>query len=177
MLVSGKISSSALDVGCGAGMLRMMGLSKIIGIDLRNGQEVTVLASAEYLPFRGQCFQLVFAGEVIEHLDAPGRALGDWVRVLEKGGRIIVSTPNGLLVSRSWNPDHRRMLAPRDLTKTMRRLGLRVTYAKGFFIALLPGRRIFRWIPFDSVKMLLLRLPVPISLSYDLFISAEKRPD
>lgn len=176
-LVSGRMSSSALDVGCGTGMLKMMGLSKIVGIDLRNGQEVTVLASAEYLPFRDQSFQLVFAGEVIEHLDAPRRALRDWVRVLENGGSMIISTPNGLLVSRSWNPDHRHMLAPGDLTKTLARLGLRVNYARGFFTGLISGRRVFRWIPFDTVKMTLLRLPVPLSLSYDLFISAEKIRD
>ncbi len=159
--------SSGLDVGCAAGILKIMGFSDVIGIDIVEGSSVTVLASAEYLPFRSESFQLVFAGEVIEHLREPMQALREWVRVLRGGGRMIISTPNGLLVNvYSGNPEHKRMFAPYDLCGTLRRLGLDVIYTKGIFTGLVSGRRLFRWIPFVNVKMLLLRFPVPMTLSY-----------
>jgi 2-polyprenyl-3-methyl-5-hydroxy-6-metoxy-1,4-benzoquinol methylase len=173
-MISGRTSSFALDVGCGGGYLRESGVSQVIGIDIKNGQAVTITASAEFLPFRDQCFQLLFAGEVIEHLPEPSRAIKDWVRVLGIGGRMIISTPNGLLVSRSWNPDHIRMFTPRDLKKSLRRLGLRHIRSKGIFTGLVSGRRLFRQIPFDGLKMALLKAPVPLTLSYDFFIRGEK---
>jgi SAM-dependent methyltransferase len=176
-LIPTRQFSSALDVGCAAGILKIIGLSDVTGIDIRAGRSVTVLASGEYLPFRDESFQLVFAGEVIEHLREPLQALKEWVRVLKDGGRMVISTPNGLRVSvHGGNPEHKRMFAPCDLTRTIRRLGLDVIYTKGIFVSLVSGRRLFRWIPLASLKMLLLRLPVPLTLSYSVFIGAEKFP-
>ena len=167
--------SSGLDVGCAAGILKIMGFSGVVGIDIRPGPSVAVLASAEYLPFRDESFQLVFAGEVIEHLGRPMTALIEWVRVLRDRGRLIISTPNGLLVNVfSGNPEHKRMFAPHDLCGTLRHLGLDVIYTRGIFTGLVSGRRLFRWIPFASLKMALLRLPVPLMLSYDFFVGGEK---
>jgi len=163
-----------LDVGCGGGYLRENGVFEVVGIDIKRGEAVTILASAEFLPFKDQCFHLVFAGEVIEHLNEPVQALRDWVRVMGKGGRIIISTPNGLLVNRLWNPDHRRMFAPRDLKHAIALLGLGVIHSYAIFTGLFSGKRLFRWIPLDGLKMTLLRLPIPLMLSYDFFISAEK---
>jgi SAM-dependent methyltransferase len=167
--------SSGLDVGCAAGILKMLGFSEVIGIDIVTGSNVTILASAEYLPFRDESFQFVFAGEVIEHLREPLQALKEWIRVLQDRGRMVISTPNGLLVNvYSGNPEHKRMFSPNDLCRTIRRLGLDVTYAKGIFTGLVSGRRLFRRIPFASLKTALLRFPVPLILSYDFFIGAEK---
>jgi SAM-dependent methyltransferase len=168
--------SSGLDVGCAAGILKIMGFSEVVGIDIKRGPSVTVLASAEYLPFRDESFQLVFAGEVIEHLAQPMTALIEWVRVLRDRGRMIISTPNGLLVNvHSGNPEHKRMFAPDDLCGTLRHLGLDVTYTKGIFTGMVSGRRLFRWIPFASLKMALLRFPLPLMLSYDFFVEAHKK--
>ena len=173
-MIVGRNASLALDVGCGGGYLRESGVSSVVGIDITNGQAVTILASAEFLPFRDQCFQLIFAGEVIEHLGKPGLALKDWVRVLGEAGKIVISTPNGILVDRVWNPDHRRMFAPRDLKRSIRLLGLGTIRTSAIFTGLFSGKRLFRWIPIDGLKMAILRVPVPLFLSYDFFISAEK---
>ncbi len=159
----------ALDVGCGEGLLRAMGSGEAVGIDLSSGKGVTIFASAEYLPFRPECFDLVFAGEVIEHLENPAKALGEWVGVLKPQGKMILSTPNGVLVPPT-NPEHKRTYAPHDLQARLRSLGLRVIAKKGIFTGLVSGRRLFRWIPSENVRMLLLRLPVPLFLSYDVFI-------
>lgn len=166
--------SSVLDVGCGEGYTQAMGLSGVVGIDIVGGENVTVLASAEYLPFRDSCFQLVFAGEVVEHLARPIQSLKDWVRVLGKGGTMVVSTPNGLRVAAVWNPDHKRVFAPQDLSRTLGGLGLEVTKVRGIFVGLGFGWRLFRWIPSTGLKMAVLRFPSPVSLTYDVFFSAEK---
>ncbi len=174
-LIAGQQSSFALDVGCGGGYLKEIGVSEVVGIDITTSRAVTVIASAEYLPFRDQSFELLFAGEVIEHLSEPGRALKDWVRVLGKAGRVIISTPNGILVDRSWNPDHRRMFTARDLRHAIELLGFGTIRSTGIFTGLFSGKRLFRWIPLEGFKMAALRLPVPLMLSYDFFISAEKK--
>ncbi len=62
-------------------------------MDISLSSAVTVRASAENLPFRDQTFNLVFAGEVLEHLNAPARALNEWTRVLRIGGTLCLSTP------------------------------------------------------------------------------------
>ncbi len=178
MLVFGHRFSPALDIGCGEGLLGIIGLPDVIGTDVRRGRRVTILASAERLPFRSESFELVFAGEVIEHLNEPGRALEDWARVLKAGGGMVISTPNGFLVGHTGgHPEHKRTLGPDDIKKSLTRLGLTITYARGVFTGLISGRRLFRWIAFESVKMALLRIPVPLALSYDLFVRAEKSPE
>ncbi len=166
--------STVLDVGCGDGLLVSVGMPWAIGIDINSGKNVTAIASAEHLPFRSSCFNLLVAGEVIEHLDHGFGALEDWIRVLRPGGTIILSTPNGLLVKPHWNPEHKKTYSPRHLQVTLKRLGLRVVAAEGIFTGLVSGRRVFQWILFDWMKMLLLRLPIPVSLSYDVFIKAKK---
>jgi 2-polyprenyl-3-methyl-5-hydroxy-6-metoxy-1,4-benzoquinol methylase len=169
--------SSALDVGCGEGLLKSMGLPGVVGIDIVPGPSVTILASGEYLPFRDESFQLVFAGEVIEHLSNPGGALKDWVRVLTGGGKMVISTPNGLRVKvTGGHPEHKRMFSPKDLGRALQRLGMTAVHSTGIFTGLVSGRRLFRRIPFGTLKTALLRFPVPASLSHNVFISAEKNP-
>ncbi len=167
-----------MDVGCGEGLLAGLGLSDVVGIDIRKGKGVDVIASAGSLPFRDELFELVFAGEVIEHLPEPGHALRDWVRVMSAGGTMIISTPNGALVNPiGGNPEHKRIFAPSDIKDAMRGLGLITSYQKGIFTGLVSGRRLFRWIPHDKLKMIILRFPVPLVLSYDIFFRANKRPE
>ncbi len=73
----------------------------VIGIDINeeeikkmreNGYDVRV-GDAEELDFN-QSFDVVVAGEVIEHLHNPGRFLQRSSSVLVNGGRLVLSTPN-----------------------------------------------------------------------------------
>ncbi len=151
-------------------------MSNVVGIDLKSGAGVTVYASAEYLPFRDSCFDLVFAGEVIEHLQYPSKALKDWVRVITSSGTLVVTTPNGTLVGLEGNsPQHQTVLAPSDLRKLLENSGVRIIHAKGIFTGLFSGKRVFRWLRFDLVKVSLLRMPVPLMLAYDVAFVAQKR--
>jgi 2-polyprenyl-3-methyl-5-hydroxy-6-metoxy-1,4-benzoquinol methylase len=168
----------ALDVGCGGGFLRSVGLTNIIGMDVRATGAVTVRASAENLPFRDQVFELVFAGEVLEHLNMPAQALNEWVRVLREGGRLGLSTPNGRLVGLEGNcPEHKHVFTAGDLKKSLARRGINQLIVKSIFFGSVSGRRVFRFLPLKSLKVFLLHLPVPATLSYDMFLTGLKDPD
>ena len=52
-----------------------------------------ILADACHLPFRTESMNLIIASEIIEHLNSPASAAEEIWRVLEKGGKAIVSTP------------------------------------------------------------------------------------
>ncbi len=167
----------SLDVGCGAGFLRSIGLLNIVGMDVRATRAVTVRASAENLPFRDQVFEQVFAGEVLEHLNMPGRALDEWVRVLREGGKLGLSTPNGRLVGLEGNcPEHKHVFTAGDLKRSLAARGINHLRGKSIFFGLVSGRRVFRFLPLKSLKLFLLYFPVPSALAYDLFLSGVKEP-
>jgi SAM-dependent methyltransferase len=165
----------ALDVGCGRGFLYSLGLTKAIGMDIRPSGAVTVRASAESLPFRDKAFDIVFAGEVLEHLSAPSQALDEWVRVLRRGGTFVLSTPNGRLVGLKGNhPEHKHLFTAGDLQNSLEKRGITNLLVKSIFFGSISGRRLFQYLPWKNLKTFLLRLPVPSALSYDLFLAGVK---
>jgi SAM-dependent methyltransferase len=167
----------ALDVGCGYGFLKSLGLVNAVGMDIRMGGGVTVRASAENLPFRDQVFDLVFAGEVLEHLNAPAQALSEWVRVLRAGGKLGLSTPNGRVVKLEGNhPEHKHLFTAGDLENSLARRGIKRIKVRAIFVGLVSGRRLFEFLPWKTLKLFLLHFPVPSSISYDLFLAGVKDP-
>lgn len=77
------------------------------------------LVDACDLPFRAGEFDVVVTFEVIEHVEEPQKFLLEILRVLKPGGRLILSTPNGLH-SRQPNglpgaPTHLREYLPQEL--------------------------------------------------------------
>jgi ubiquinone/menaquinone biosynthesis C-methylase UbiE len=57
-----------------------------------------VVADLEALPFQAETFGLVTTNMVLEHLDRPAAVFAELTRVLKRGGRVIVHTPN------VWSP-------------------------------------------------------------------------
>jgi ubiquinone/menaquinone biosynthesis C-methylase UbiE len=57
-----------------------------------------VVADLQALPFRPESFSLVTTNMVVEHLDRPFAVFAEFTRVLKRGGRVIVHTPN------VWSP-------------------------------------------------------------------------
>ncbi|MBK5092845.1 MAG: class I SAM-dependent methyltransferase [Actinobacteria bacterium] len=53
-----------------------------------------VVADALSLPWEDGSFDVVYAGEIIEHLPDPQEALAEWKRILAPGGILILTTPN-----------------------------------------------------------------------------------
>jgi len=98
-----------LDVGCGVG--QVIGKLSADGIEA-HGVEISEpnIARAQRvaphartydgrrLPYPDQHFNVVGTLNVLEHVDEPEFFLGEMVRVLEPGGRIVVSSPNFLRI-------------------------------------------------------------------------------
>lgn len=94
-----------LDVGCLGGALleRVAEDCWVVGLDVipdalgharERGLEVVQADASAGLPFRDNCFDLVHAGEVLEHLFDPLALLRELHRVTRPGGRLVGTVPN-----------------------------------------------------------------------------------
>jgi ubiquinone/menaquinone biosynthesis C-methylase UbiE len=103
-----------LDAGCGSQIVQWRELADrilvrrarlVVGCDadrasIRKHRTLSrlVIADLKALPFRSESFSLVTTNMVVEHLDRPFAAFAEFARVLKRGGRVIVHTPN------VWSP-------------------------------------------------------------------------
>lgn len=98
-----------LDIGCGDGAYSVLlrdawGVREIYGVDMssravedakiRGIKAVCADLNRDGLPFDDGFFDVVFAGEVIEHLLSSDGFLDEIYRVLKPRGQCIVTTPN-----------------------------------------------------------------------------------
>ena len=94
-----------LDLGCGEGVLlgtlasRLPEDSLLVGMDVvpppLGARCLAVTGDiASSLPFADDSFDVVVAGEVIEHVPHPDLMLSEIRRVLAPSGRLVLSTPN-----------------------------------------------------------------------------------
>lgn len=101
----------------------------------------TVGGDGSKLPFAGETFTAVIAGELLEHLESPEAILPEFARVLQPGGRLLITTPNAyelLRWLRYWlfatdrasnrnvrgflgNADHRGFVEPISFCQALRR--------------------------------------------------------
>jgi len=99
-----------LEVGCGLGYFSQMAYKKganVTAVDIGDRLvEITkkkiphakiLVASAADLPFKDECFDIVLSTEVIEHVEDQKKTLSEQMRVLKKGGYLVLTTPNRLL--------------------------------------------------------------------------------
>lgn len=173
-MLDGEPRGSCLDIGSGGGgLLRGLGLQSV-SFDVSRVPGVTLVASADSMPFRNESFNLIFAGEVIEHLSHPSRAIRDWERVLKRNGTLILSTPNGILVgTKENNPGHKFAFSLNGLKASLGFLGLEVVATRTIYAAMIT-KRVFHLIP-ARLKLPLLRVYVPSPFAYDLFLKAKKK--
>lgn len=109
-LIQGLEPWRVLDLGCAQGNVAI-GLSEhgfhVVACDLRApfleyarmkgdlGDGDFVAADAYHLPFEAQSFDVVFAGDLLEHLAFPQRVLSECWRILRSRGHLLLATPNG----------------------------------------------------------------------------------
>lgn len=94
-------SGRLLDIACGGGLLapHVRGYEHV-GVDLglpalrqAHAHGVTVAqADARQLPFGDEVFDVVVAGEVLEHVPDPDVVVAEACRVLRRGGALIIDT-------------------------------------------------------------------------------------
>jgi 2-polyprenyl-6-hydroxyphenyl methylase/3-demethylubiquinone-9 3-methyltransferase len=98
-----RSGSPLLDIGCGGGLLapRLRGY-RHVGVDVsatalaiaaEHGVE-PVQARAESLPFPEDSFDVVVAGEILEHVEDLGATVREALRVLRPGGLFVCDTIN-----------------------------------------------------------------------------------
>jgi len=103
----------ALDIGCGNGkfMQAMNSLGwQFEGVEL-NPVAVDVCQEAGLKVLHGDLkagayeddsFDLITARHVIEHIPDPENFFGEIARILKKGGRVVIQTPNSKALGRRW---------------------------------------------------------------------------
>ena len=156
-----------LDAGCGEGWLTAELLAagaRPVGIDvdeepLRRARrreprlDLRVVPASGPWPLPDNAFDVVWSGEVIEHLAEPAAWLSECRRVLRSAGRLLLSTPDhgallmlGLAVSSRardahFDPraDHLRFYTRRTLTALLADLGFEDVQVRG--AGGLPGAR------------------------------------
>jgi SAM-dependent methyltransferase len=95
-----------LDVGCRYGALARSYLegNEVVGVDVdrealaeaaKLGIETHWADADAALPFPDGSFDVVVAGELLEHIRDPAGLVGEAARVLRPGGRLVASVPNG----------------------------------------------------------------------------------
>ncbi len=99
-------SSVVLDLGAGAGIVKAMdfkgNVARICGVDLdprvvdNPMLDEGKLGDGTVIPYPDSHFDVVFADNVVEHLDDPVAVFSEVRRVLKPGGRFLFKTPNRL---------------------------------------------------------------------------------
>lgn len=68
--------------------------TRYVRMDLRTPDgSVDILADAHELPFPDDCFDCLFASEVMEHLHDPQRFTAEALRVVRPGGAVVITVP------------------------------------------------------------------------------------
>ena len=134
-LVGGP-GKDVLDLGCRYGALTQAYLegNRVTGVDVdrealaeaaKLGVETRWADLDEPFPFEAGRFDVVVAGELLEHLRDPQRLVADLRRVLRPGGTFVASVPNAyrlkgrllFLIGRppENDPTHLQMFSPNDI--------------------------------------------------------------
>jgi len=85
----GTLEVGSLDVN---GSVRSLFTGPYVGVDMREGPGVDIVATADALPFDGARFWVVVSTEMLEHDPAPWLSLAEMGRVLRPGGHLILTT-------------------------------------------------------------------------------------
>jgi SAM-dependent methyltransferase len=152
-----------LDLGCRTGALTRAYLdgNEVVGVDVdrealaeaaKLGIETRWADLDAPLPFEPESFDVVVAGEVLEHIRDPGRLLSDVSTVLRPGGVVVGSVPNAFrLKSRlrflagrepEEDPTHLHLFSPAALERLLAGFEeRRLEFVTGRFVRL--GPRLF----------------------------------
>jgi methionine biosynthesis protein MetW len=130
-----------LDLGCRDGALSTAYLdgNHVVGVDVDRealahaealGLETHWADLDEPLAFEDESFDVVSAGELLEHIRSPRALLAEVHRVLRRGGTVVGSTPNAFRLKNRLrfaagrhpepDPTHLHMFSPADVRELLR---------------------------------------------------------
>jgi SAM-dependent methyltransferase len=144
-------SPRILDAGCGTGtnLLEYRRLGEVHGVDAfpeaielcrERGLDDVVEAPVEQLPFEPDSFDLIFATDVIEHLEDDVLALRELHRVAAAGARLILTVPAypWLWSDHDVSVHHKRRYTADALRDSVLAAGWTPAVETYFFAAALP---------------------------------------
>jgi SAM-dependent methyltransferase len=192
-----------LEVGCGLGHLLgwLVGRYQVFGTDINDWALTQArrnvpkghfarLSAEDLGAFPDASFQIVIAKHVVEHLEAPERAIAEMGRVLAPGGLLLLATPNldswmRFIKKKRWigykDPTHISLKRPVQWLGYLREHGLRPrkVFSDGFwdapYLPLLPTilqKLLFGW-P-GGLQAVLGWSIIPLRMGESLIILAEK---
>lgn len=106
------------------------------------------VASAEKIPYKANCFDIVICTEVLEHVENPQMVLQEIKRVLKKGGIAIIELDSGSILfslvwylwrkahGKVWNDSHLHSYTVEKLEKSIRQAGFTILHKKKFNLAM-----------------------------------------
>lgn len=107
-----KKKDTFLDIGCGTGiMIEMLKNKNAYGIEIsktsvaisKKKKLQVKYYNGEKIPFKNEFFNVVGSYNVLEHVDDPLPFLQENLRVLKKGGHLIIACPNFLSVTNDYH--------------------------------------------------------------------------
>lgn len=122
-----KNGDKVLDIGCGVGVLTQLVKKtypdcEVYGVDIssqaiednkkENPEIYYSQGTVNNLSFDNEMFDVIFSGEVLEHLDDPQVLLTEGFRLLKDGGKMIVTTP---LMDSIHSPEHTWFFTQEDV--------------------------------------------------------------
>jgi 2-polyprenyl-3-methyl-5-hydroxy-6-metoxy-1,4-benzoquinol methylase len=131
---------SVLDLGCRDGALSAGYLdgNEVVGVDvdreaLAHAEELGLKTEwadlDEPLAFEDESFDVVVAGELLEHIRMPQALIDEARRVLRRGGTLVGSTPNGFRLKNrarfaagrhpEQDPTHLHLFRPDDIRELL----------------------------------------------------------
>jgi len=161
----GRNGARLLEIGSGMGHLigSLEHTFETYGLDLNHWavkQSKAVInktslqtASAQELPFKDGAFNVVIIKHIVEHLPDPQKAINEIGRVTEKGGTLILATPNLDSLLKPWkgdtwigyqDPTHISLKQPAEWFSFIENAGFQIQrkFADGFwdvpYIPLIP---------------------------------------
>jgi SAM-dependent methyltransferase len=171
--------ASVLNLGSGKGEFDRHVGRPMLGVDLRPGPGVRVLADAERLPFRDGSFDAVFSRDVFEHLPHPWTAAAEVGRVLRPGGIACICAPLHFPVHDEHDYYRFTSKGLHTLFEELEPVDHGIAIGPGAFLAVYLTEYLLSFVPTRSLqlaaRLVLHYATIPLRLSDRLPLSGSQR--